>query len=106
MGRQCASCGKELRQREREPNANFARRKFCCRACYVRNVGTVPVQAVRCECDAPATRAVWFWQMNSQGTLVLGHLSVCETCAAEMVENDAGVMLENPQGLELTPALA
>lgn len=106
MGRQCASCGKELRQRERETHANFARRKFCCRACYVRSAGTVPVQAVRCECGTPATRGVWFWQVNSQGKESLGHLAVCEGCAAEMVEFDAGVMLENPQGMELAPALA
>lgn len=106
MGRQCASCGKELRQRERETNANFAKRKFCCRLCYARNVGSVPVQAMRCECGALATQVVWFWQMNSQDKESLGHLSVCEACAREMVQYDAGVMLENPHGTELAPALA
>lgn len=47
---------------------------------------------VLCECGKPATRQVWFTQINSGGKTVLGMLPVCDDCCKLMLEIDNGIV--------------
>ncbi len=47
---------------------------------------------VLCECGQPATRQVWFIQLNAQNKTILNMLPVCEDCCRLMIESDPGVV--------------
>ena len=49
-------------------------------------------EQVRCECGEPATRQVWFVQLNAQNKAILNMMPICEECLALMREFDSGIV--------------
>lgn len=47
---------------------------------------------VMCECGAPATRQVWFAQMNGVGKTIINMMPICEDCLRLMLEIDDGII--------------